>query len=141
MTTAGGRVDELKPIAEGLNECHYRMLLELTTDIAWKTAGSGEVESELPGWSDFTGQNYKEMQGWGWPACRSPRRSSAHGQRMGHRGCNQVGLQDRTPGASAEWRIQVHAGAGHAGHGRGWRNRPVDRRAHRYHRASGVACG
>ncbi|MGB7196848.1 MAG: PAS domain-containing protein, partial [Acidobacteriaceae bacterium] len=72
MTTAGGRVDELKPIAEGLNECHYRMLLELTTDIAWKTAGSGEVESELPGWSDFTGQNYKEMQGWGWLSAVHP---------------------------------------------------------------------
>jgi two-component system, sensor histidine kinase and response regulator len=66
MTSAGGRVDELKPITKVLNEDRYRLLWEATTDIAWRTAGSGEVESELPSWSAFTGQSVQEVQGWGW---------------------------------------------------------------------------
>jgi two-component system, sensor histidine kinase and response regulator len=66
VTTAGGRVDELKPNGEGLSEGRYRLLWESTTDIAWKTNGFGEVESELPSWSAFTGQRVKEVQGWGW---------------------------------------------------------------------------
>jgi two-component system, sensor histidine kinase and response regulator len=72
MTTAGGRVDELKPIAESLNERRYRLLSEVTTDITWKTAGSGEVESELPRWSAFTGQNSEEVRGRGWLSAIHP---------------------------------------------------------------------
>jgi PAS domain S-box-containing protein len=72
MTTAGGRVDELKPTADGLNERRYRLLSEVTIDIAWKTAGSGEVESEWPSWSAFTGQNYEEVRGWGWLSAIHP---------------------------------------------------------------------
>jgi len=72
MTTAGEHVDELKPIAESLSERRYRLLSEVTTDIAWKTAGSGEVESELPSWSAFTGQDYEEVRAWGWLSAVHP---------------------------------------------------------------------
>ena len=65
-------MDELKPIAESLNERRYRLLSEVTTDITWKTSGAGEVESALPSWSAFTGQSSEEVRGWGWLSAIHP---------------------------------------------------------------------
>jgi PAS domain S-box-containing protein len=47
-------------------ECRYRSLVEATTAIVWNTPASGELESEQPGWSDFTGQDFDQLKGWGW---------------------------------------------------------------------------
>jgi PAS domain S-box-containing protein len=59
-------------IIESLNELRYRRLAEVTTSIIWSTAASGEVVSELPGWSAFTGQTYEEVRGWGWLSAIHP---------------------------------------------------------------------
>ena len=48
------------------NAQRYRSLVEATTAIVWDTPASGEFEVEQPGWSAFTGQNFKEYRGWGW---------------------------------------------------------------------------
>ncbi len=48
------------------NAQRYRLLVEATTAIVWDTPASGEFEVEQPGWSAFTGQNFKEYRGWGW---------------------------------------------------------------------------
>jgi len=47
-------------------EERYRSLVEATTAIVWNTPASGEFESEQPGWSAFTGQDFEQLQGWGW---------------------------------------------------------------------------
>ncbi|MCH5374659.1 MAG: response regulator, partial [Planctomycetes bacterium] len=47
-------------------EERYRSLVEATTAIVWNTPASGEFESEQPGWSAFTGQDFAQLKGWGW---------------------------------------------------------------------------
>src|SRR5262249_22452000 len=41
-------------------------LVEATTAIVWNTPASGEFEVEQPRWSDFTGQTFEQLKGWGW---------------------------------------------------------------------------
>jgi PAS domain S-box-containing protein len=50
----------------GRNEQRYRSLVEATTAIVWSTAASGEIESDQPAWSSFTGQTQDQIKGWGW---------------------------------------------------------------------------
>jgi PAS domain S-box-containing protein len=47
-------------------EERFRSLIEATVAIVWNTPASGEFESEQPGWSDFTGQTFDQLKGWGW---------------------------------------------------------------------------
>jgi two-component system sensor histidine kinase/response regulator len=49
-----------------LGEQRYRSLVEATTAIVWNTPASGEFEAEQPRWSDFTGQTFEQLKGWGW---------------------------------------------------------------------------
>jgi PAS domain S-box-containing protein len=49
-----------------LGELRYRSLVEATTAIVWNTPASGEFEVEQARWSDFTGQTFEELKGWGW---------------------------------------------------------------------------
>ena len=72
IMTVRRTTDELHQIDQGLNERHYRLLMDLTTAIVWTTAPSGEVVSELPTWSTFTGQTYEEVRGWGWLSAIHP---------------------------------------------------------------------
>jgi PAS domain S-box-containing protein len=53
---------------EGLRhgEVRYRSLVEVTTDIVWNTPASGEFEAEQLRWSEFTGQSFDQLKGWGW---------------------------------------------------------------------------
>jgi PAS domain S-box-containing protein len=55
-----------------LDEDRSRLLSEGATDIAWKVAASGEVETELPNWSVFTGQTCEEVRGRGWLSAIHP---------------------------------------------------------------------
>ena len=48
------------------NEQRYRMLVEATTAIVWDTPASGEFTREQPSWTEFTGQSFEELSGWGW---------------------------------------------------------------------------
>ncbi|WP_166820043.1 response regulator [Thalassoroseus pseudoceratinae] len=47
-------------------EERYRSLVEATTAIVWNTPASGEFETEQSEWSEFTGQSFHELKGWGW---------------------------------------------------------------------------
>src|SRR5215472_14997870 len=61
-------VQELRQAQEQLRygEQRYRSLVEATTAIVWNTPASGEFEVEQPRWSDFTGQSFEQLRGWGW---------------------------------------------------------------------------
>jgi len=48
------------------NEERYRLLMEVNSQLTWDTDADGQVISEQPGWSAFTGQAYEEYKGWGW---------------------------------------------------------------------------
>lgn len=54
------------------SEERYRSLVEATTNIIWDTKANGEVVTEQPGWSAFTGQKFEEYQGWSWLAAVHP---------------------------------------------------------------------
>ena len=47
-------------------EQRFRSLVEATTSIVWNASASGRAEGEEPGWQEFTGQSFEEIQGWGW---------------------------------------------------------------------------
>jgi two-component system, sensor histidine kinase and response regulator len=49
-----------------LGEKRYRSLVEVTTAIVWNTPASGEFEIEQPRWTEFTGQSFEQLKGWGW---------------------------------------------------------------------------
>ena len=72
MVTVREREYEREPTIESLNELRYRRLAEVTTSIVWNTDASGEVVSELPSWSAFTGQTFEEARGWGWLSAIHP---------------------------------------------------------------------
>ena len=61
-------ITQRKQAQEGLrfSEERYRSLIEATSQIIWDTLAEGELVSEQPGWSAFTGQTYDEYKGWGW---------------------------------------------------------------------------
>lgn len=77
-----GRLAELEAVNEGLRreverfrragealrlgERRYRSLVEVITAIVWNTPASGEFEVEQPRWSEFTGQTFEQLRGWGW---------------------------------------------------------------------------
>jgi PAS domain S-box-containing protein len=61
-------IEALRQAAEGLRhgEERYRSLVEATTAIVWNTPASGEFEVEQLRWSEFTGQTFEQLKGWGW---------------------------------------------------------------------------
>ncbi|MEG3877060.1 PAS domain S-box protein [Microcoleus sp. herbarium7] len=48
------------------SEQRYRCLIAATSQIVWDTTARGEIVTEQPGWSAFTGQTYGEYKGWEW---------------------------------------------------------------------------
>jgi len=48
------------------SEERYRTLIEATAAIVWDSPGSGEFDSDQPGWTAFTGQTLDQHRGWGW---------------------------------------------------------------------------
>jgi PAS domain S-box-containing protein len=61
-------IEQFQRAGEGLRlgEQRYRSLVEATTAIVWNTPASGEFEVEQSRWSDFTGQTFEQLKGWGW---------------------------------------------------------------------------
>ena len=49
-----------------LNERRFRSLVEATTQIVWTRAPHGNVTTEQPDWTSFTGQTTEQQLGWGW---------------------------------------------------------------------------
>lgn len=48
------------------SEERYRSLLEATSQLIWHTTAEGELATEQPSWSAFTGQSFEESKGRGW---------------------------------------------------------------------------
>jgi PAS domain S-box-containing protein len=48
------------------NELRFRTLVEATSQIVWDTPASGQFLTEQPNWTEFTGQSFEELRGWGW---------------------------------------------------------------------------
>ncbi|GAB4197882.1 MAG: hypothetical protein Fur006_47010 [Coleofasciculaceae cyanobacterium] len=59
---------ELERLQDALrkSEERYRSLVEATAHIIWNTNAEGELVTEQPRWSAFTGQTDEEYRGWGW---------------------------------------------------------------------------
>jgi PAS domain S-box-containing protein len=51
---------------EALTSQQYRLLVQGIAAIVWTASGSGEVVTDLPDWSAFTGQTSEQIKGWGW---------------------------------------------------------------------------
>ncbi|MFO0843587.1 MAG: response regulator [Gemmataceae bacterium] len=66
LNQLAGETHGARPAGEPLEAKRYRSLVEATTAIVWNTPASGEFESEQPGWSAFTGQDFDQLKGWGW---------------------------------------------------------------------------
>ena len=49
-----------------LGEQRFRSLVEAITAIVWSTPASGEFAARQPRWTDFTGQTFEQLRGWGW---------------------------------------------------------------------------
>ena len=49
-----------------VSEERFRSLVTATAAIVWGMPGSGEFDTEQPGWSAFTGQLFESMKGLGW---------------------------------------------------------------------------
>ncbi len=53
-----------------LARCHseerYRSLVEATAQVIWTTGATGEMLTEQPSWSAYTGQSFEDYAGWGW---------------------------------------------------------------------------
>jgi PAS domain S-box-containing protein len=65
-TSTSSMIEPSQGNAAGIDQHHYKLLLEATTDALWRTSSSGDVVCELPGWSAFTGQTSEEALGRGW---------------------------------------------------------------------------
>lgn len=48
------------------SEERFRSLIEATAQVIWNANAEGELITEQPSWSKFTGQTFAEYQGWGW---------------------------------------------------------------------------
>ena len=61
-------ITDSKRAAQGLQESEerYRTLVESTSLIIWNTNSAGELVSDQPSWSGFTGQQLREFGGSGW---------------------------------------------------------------------------
>lgn len=59
---------ELERVQEALckSEQRYRCLVEAMSQIIWTAKAKGELETEQPSWSAFTGQAFEDYKGWGW---------------------------------------------------------------------------
>gem|GEM_PF-6576409 len=48
------------------SETRYRSLVEASASIVWDMPASGEIATDQPRWTEFTGQTFEECRGWGW---------------------------------------------------------------------------
>ncbi|MDP9109729.1 MAG: PAS domain-containing protein [Pseudomonadota bacterium] len=49
-----------------VSEERFRSLVTATAAIVWGTPGTGQFDTEQPGWAAFTGQLFESMKGLGW---------------------------------------------------------------------------
>jgi PAS domain S-box-containing protein len=65
---------EQKKIMDALrrSEKRYRSYIRLTGQLEWTTNAAGEVVGDIPLWSEYTGQSYEEIKGWGWSKAVHP---------------------------------------------------------------------
>ncbi|MGI0483953.1 PAS domain S-box protein [Pantanalinema rosaneae CENA516] len=74
------RVEEERQQAEVAlkqSEERFRSLMQACAQIIWNTNPVGELVTEQPTWSEFTGQTFEQYRGWGWLSVIHPE-DSAH---------------------------------------------------------------
>ena len=49
-----------------MDEARFSLLLKATTQIIWVRNARGEFDSPQASWSEFTGQDFDALKGWGW---------------------------------------------------------------------------
>src|SRR5581483_464300 len=54
------------------SESRYRSLIAASTNLVWRTDPEGNITSEMPEWSHFTGESFEKYQGWGWTEAIHP---------------------------------------------------------------------
>ncbi|MBI4782837.1 MAG: PAS domain S-box protein [Oscillatoriophycideae cyanobacterium NC_groundwater_1537_Pr4_S-0.65um_50_18] len=48
------------------SEERFRTLISAMAQVIWDTKSEGEFVTEQPSWSEFTGQSFEQLKGWGW---------------------------------------------------------------------------
>jgi PAS domain S-box-containing protein len=66
------------------SETRYRSLVEASAAIVWQRSASGEFDTPQPGWTDFTGQSFEELKGWGWLSAVHPDDQDRVAEMLGH---------------------------------------------------------
>jgi PAS domain S-box-containing protein len=54
------------------SEERFRTLVSLITDVPWLADAEGGFVQPQPAWSDYTGQSFEELRGYGWAAALHP---------------------------------------------------------------------
>jgi PAS domain S-box-containing protein len=54
------------------SEARYRTLVDATAQIVWTNTSAGKMNGSNSAWSEFTGQNEQEYQGYGWAGAVHP---------------------------------------------------------------------
>jgi PAS domain S-box-containing protein len=54
------------------SEARYRSFIELACEIGWTTDCEGKIVEDILSWRKYTGQSFKEIQGWGWSKAIHP---------------------------------------------------------------------
>lgn len=67
-------ISERKRVEAALrqSEERFRSLMEACAQIIWNTNAAGELVTEQPSWSVFTGQSFEEYKSWGWLSAIHP---------------------------------------------------------------------
>lgn len=67
-------ISERKRVEAALrqSEERFRSLMEACAQIIWNTNAAGELVTEQPSWSAFTGQSFEEYKSWGWLSAMHP---------------------------------------------------------------------
>jgi PAS domain S-box-containing protein len=86
------------------SEARYRSYIEVTGQMGWATNADGEVVEDAPGFRQYTGQTFDEMQGRGWSKALHPDDVEIT------RAVWQKAVEDKQ-GYETEFRLRRHDGA------------------------------
>jgi CheY-like chemotaxis protein len=59
-------IESLRWTEDRDSEARYRTFMAMTTSAVWRTGPDGDVNTDLYGWEELTGQTHDQYQGMGW---------------------------------------------------------------------------
>ncbi len=91
------------------SEERFRSLIQASAAIVWTTRPSGAFSGAQPGWVAFTGQDRKEIAGWGWIEAVHPEDQSLTSDTWEHalRSCSMFEVEHRLRRHDGEWRYMA----------------------------------